>query len=683
MYLKRLKLRDWRAYISLDLIFPEPLPDKNVVLIGAQNGYGKTSLLEALLVGIFGRDAYPFLARAENAGSWGAFLEKAFNVKALEDGRSSMTIEVTLEDDYEGPTMVRRVWHFSSGRKYQPQDDEVRIYQGEDQELVQIPRTEDDPEDVWRSIIVKNFLPAQLAQFFLFDGEKVQQLARQKARDQVRMGLDGLMGVNTLRVLKDDLKAFATQQQNQTRSFNGNQITELRNNRTRLEDDLKATKQALASQQSLLENARIEQERCIRELAALGLGTQANVGELHQTREGLRREQLKTTSALAELIQGELAITLAGPKLLKGLETRLRQEDKRSKWEAGRTSTHPKLELLLKSLRREEPPFDPPLITSQRLTLEERVTRAWDALWLPPPDDMQGPTFHEYLSDQDRMVVLDRLGRLGSTSLSALKDLLHRLDQLLEEIRRCSQQLASLEGSSDRVDQLQTQLKQAVEQVVALERKVGELERSITAMESQLNDVRANIGRQEGAQKDAEPQLRRAQLSRDMMELIDDLIQQSSPMFTGHLSEAMTRIYRILAHKSRVTRIEVTPECDVHLYGSHGRELRSAVDSSAGEDQIFALALISAIAEVSDSSFPVVMDTPLARLDTRHRLNVLNHFTARDADQIILLSTPEEVHGQFLDAIRHRVSAAWLIEHEELGNGVGQSRIKPGYFERI
>ena len=39
------------------------------------------------------------------------------------------------------------------------------------------------------------------------------------------------------------------------------------------------------------------------------------------------------------------------------------------------------------------------------------------------------------------------------------------------------------------------------------------------------------------------------------------------------------------------------------------------MDSSAGEEQIFALSLIAAIAKVSGTKVPFVMDTPLARLD--------------------------------------------------------------------
>lgn len=68
MFLRSIQLRDWKAYADAAFEFPVPTKNKNVVLIGAKNGYGKTSLLEALILGLYGRDGMNALARA-SAGS--------------------------------------------------------------------------------------------------------------------------------------------------------------------------------------------------------------------------------------------------------------------------------------------------------------------------------------------------------------------------------------------------------------------------------------------------------------------------------------------------------------------------------------------------------------------------------------------------------------------------------------
>ena len=110
-----------------------------------------------------------------------------------------------------------------------------------------------------------------------------------------------------------------------------------------------------------------------------------------------------------------------------------------------------------------------------------------------------------------------------------------------------------------------------------------------------------------------------------------------------------------------------------------GRDLRS-LDASAGEEQIFALSLIAAIAKVAGAKVPVVMDTPLARLDTDHRTNVLRYFASQGSEQVIFLSQPDEVHGPYLKVIQDRVCAKFHLEFEELGGEIGRAHVRKGYF---
>jgi DNA sulfur modification protein DndD len=55
MYLSRLHLQNWRSYGDAAFDFNEPTSRRSVVLIGAMNGHGKTSLLVSLYLGLFGR----------------------------------------------------------------------------------------------------------------------------------------------------------------------------------------------------------------------------------------------------------------------------------------------------------------------------------------------------------------------------------------------------------------------------------------------------------------------------------------------------------------------------------------------------------------------------------------------------------------------------------------------------
>lgn len=109
MYLKSIVLRDWKAYTVGNFDFPAPEVHRNIILIGAQNGFGKTSLFEAIVLGLFGQSGLPLVARSpfssddkqRLATSYRAFLEKAIHRGAVDAGRTSCSVKLCFVDDGE------------------------------------------------------------------------------------------------------------------------------------------------------------------------------------------------------------------------------------------------------------------------------------------------------------------------------------------------------------------------------------------------------------------------------------------------------------------------------------------------------------------------------------------------------------------------------------------------------
>jgi len=213
-----------------------------------------------------------------------------------------------------------------------------------------------------------------------------------------------------------------------------------------------------------------------------------------------------------------------------------------------------------------------------------------------------------------------------------------------------------------------------------LREQMGELNRQEQNDDSELSKLRAEAGRMAARHESAQPSLARATKAEKIAALIGSAIEDLYPRYVTRLGQEMTSVYKQLAHKTLVKKIEIATDCTVQLLGEKGYNIRT-MDSSAGEDQIFALSLIAAIAKVSGTKVPIVMDTPLARLDTDHRSNVLRYFAAHAGEQVIFLSQPDEVNGEYLGVIRDRVCRAYHIEFEELDNGVGKAHVRKGYFQ--
>ncbi|CAB3752438.1 hypothetical protein LMG29542_01749 [Paraburkholderia humisilvae] len=140
----------------------------------------------------------------------------------------------------------------------------------------------------------------------------------------------------------------------------------------------------------------------------------------------------------------------------------------------------------------------------------------------------------------------------------------------------------------------------------------------------------------------------------------------------------MTRVYKQLAHKDQVAKIVIDNAGATRILGKTGQEI--VFDRSAGENQIFATALIAGLAEVSGVKAPMVVDTPLGRLDSKHRENIFRFWTGNSSRQVILLSQDKEIDAGFYKGIKDNVAETFLLEHVDVGDGIGRTTVTRGKY---
>ena len=58
---------------------------------------------------------------------------------------------------------------------------------------------------------------------------------------------------------------------------------------------------------------------------------------------------------------------------------------------------------------------------------------------------------------------------------------------------------------------------------------------------------------------------------------------------------------------------------------------------SAGEKQIYAIAILEALAKTSGRHLPIIIDTPLGRLDSEHCTKLINNYFPYASHQVIIL----------------------------------------------
>jgi len=323
--------------------------------------------------------------------------------------------------------------------------------------------------------------------------------------------------------------------------------------------------------------------------------------------------------------------------------------------------------------------LDPALTGGQREGVLNSARSAWEKLWYPPPDNCAEVYLHPYLNELERSKVIDRLEELDELGAPAIVELLASIAANEEALKRLQDEVTRTEAVAPHVDTKRERLSHVGSELQRFDQEIGALRREMASLESQIGQKNTDLTKLSGQLDQAAPSARRAARANKVAMMVDQIVAKAVPSQIDAIAAAMTTAHRSMAHKKDlVERIAIDENCDVKLLNAAGVDLRG-YDLSAGEKQIFTQALISAVSSVSGRGFPMVVDTPLGRLDIEHRKGVLNHLVQRE-HQVILLSTNTEVVGEYLREIAPHVQKKYLVHFERVGD-IGQSTVRPGYFE--
>ena len=690
MYISQITLRDWKVYTTASFEFPAPSPEGNIILIGAPNGYGKTSLFEAIVLGIFGRHGLPLIARSPFSGddkeplatSYKVFLERTLHRGASDAGRNSCSVKLKFIDDDGEPLEIQRIWHFNDSGIYRPQDEEVLIYTGSTRKAEGpngIVQVNNDRVEWFRNFIAQNLLPFTLAHFFMFDGEQVSVLAEREMSAQVRTGIEGLLGIPVLKQLARDLRSYAEARRRESPSGADKTIENLEFERDTLTTDHERKSDRLEEIEPDLAKFKEERENLIRELTSFGAGSQALLQEQFEQIKNFQRAIEQDRSNLENLLIKDVALALSGLGLRTQVQERLASESVRERWESGKNQGDSNLDRFLGAVDAGMGSIDPNLTGHQREAVLDTARSAWEQLWYPPPDNCAESYLHSYLNDLERSKVIDRLEELNELGAPAIVELLSMIAVNEEKLARLQDEVMRTEAIAPRMDEKRKRLSVLNDKIQKLDQEIGALKRETSALESQINQKNTDLTKLSSQLDQAKPSVRRATRALKVASMVDQIVARAVPSQINAIANAMTAAHRSMAHKKHlVERIDIDENCNVKLLNNDGVDLRG-YDLSAGEKQIFTQALISAVSSVSGRGFPMVVDTPLGRLDIDHRKGVLNHLAKRE-HQVILLSTNTEVVGEYLREIASYVQKKYLVHFERVGD-IGQSTVRVGYFE--
>ena len=144
------------------------------------------------------------------------------------------------------------------------------------------------------------------------------------------------------------------------------------------------------------------------------------------------------------------------------------------------------------------------------------------------------------------------------------------------------------------------------------------------------------------------------------------------------LQEKTFEMYRLLSSRSGLIKdLSIDDKTyEITIRDRNGHEMKKS-GLSAGEKEIFAVSLLWGLAQTSQLNLPIIIDTPLSRLDSIHRDNIVNNYFPNAANQVIILSTDTEIDKNYYKSLEPHLSGAGKLEFSQINE---LSTYQEGYF---
>jgi DNA sulfur modification protein DndD len=659
MILDEISLENFGLYGGRQtMVLTPPSTSKPVVLIGGLNGGGKTTLLDALQLCLYGPHA-----RISNRGSiaYSEYLTRSIHRGATTPAAG---IEVAFRHTVEGKEdsyRLLRSWRLTdSGCK-------------ESFEVIRNGTSEPALAENWISQ-VEDLMPPNIAHLFLFDGEQIENYASlANSAGLIGAAIQNLLGLDVVDQLDKDLQVYERRKRTEDKDDGGRREVDAAQSDL---DELRGRSEKLVEERAALRSHKIDQKR--KELAKLDDRFRKLGGELYEQRAEIERhlkaaeeDAASKGSVLRELAAGAMPLLLVRDLMQSASRRDEREEENRQAREIASTLKK-RDDAMLKHLEKQKAPKG--AVQSLRQFLDrDRSQRA----------DSAGDRALLELTADTRS---DLKSLLRNELLSLSKETAAKVRQKQsadKETERLHQQFESIPGA-DTIADIAAHRSDVGDEIVVLEREYAAIGNEIERVFREIERKGQALSRllEEGAKAEGERQDRSRILrhSSKVRETIGAFRRAVTQRHVRRIEQLVLESYKQLLRKSSlVLRLTIDPETySLTLYGRDEKVL-NAERLSAGERQLLATALLWGLARASGRPLPTAIDTPLGRLDTDHRIHLVERYFPFASHQVLLLSTDEEITGDYLRRLEPWIGRTYRLAYDD---EAGMTTIVPGYFEQ-
>ena len=669
MILHKLTLNNFGLFRESQTIQLTPNGTGPIILIGGMNGAGKTTLLDAVRLCLYGKRS---LGARVSHNEYHEYLSTMIHrnpTSALPLNYASLSLEFEYARGGEKKHYrVERAWR-QRGRIHRAVKESFSV--SEDNQL-----NADFDALYWQDYI-NELIPIGVSQFFFFDGEDIQKLTDDSSHDQfLAESIKSLLGLNLVDRLQSDLRIYANRlAKDSSPEPLQKEIEAAESEIVDLSSSVENATDHLESIQTKIKKLETQISRQESRIAAEGGGYAEKRESLKLQQEQLHTEIEELENEIRDLCAELFPFTLV-PDLLKQLGDRLLKEIEYDQWEEKNRVLKTQNTKLIDTLAAASFWNDSSLSEHQINFVRSKITPELKTQF-ELPEELKGFKKVRERSSAE----YDQLFEWIDTCLNDIPQEFHALN---EELKDAKLELQKVEQDLQRAPD-EDVLKPLIEKLSKSNQNLGRLRKqekdenlTIRSLNHQLGEAERKLEKLRYTQELGEAHINRQQRVSQVKSVLSSYTSQLTQAKIVTLGNSIVESFNQLSHKpDRISRVEINSDTfAVTLFDSSKRAL-SKEELSAGEKQIYTTALLWGLAKTSGKPLPMILDTPLGRLDSSHRELLVERYFPHASHQMILLSTDTEVDEFFHSLMKPYISHTFHLAYHKTE---ARTSIEKGYL---
>ena len=664
MLFSKIILENYGVYKDRQIFDFTSSSEKPIILCGGTNGAGKTTLFNSIMLCLYGQDSFE---KRTTKKDYEEFLKRKIH-RYLGSKTVADFAAITIEFEY---------YHQGKVENYSVS----RLWKNDDGKIIENfsikkngEKLDSIDESQWHQFI-RELLPRGVARLFFFDGEKIVKIAKEGNEDiEIKSSFDMLLGLDLVEQLKSDLEI------NLMRNMKGG-AKEIQEKKDELDTELEQLEKNISELMIKRERKTVELDEIQKivdeyeeKISRLGGGYATQRHELQNKESVLKEKTVNIEENIREICLDALPFSMI-PKQLEELVEQINQDQEITKNQFEKQSLEKNLSQVSKEINEDEFWNDFKADSNLKKEISSKIEELFQEKISSKSSEIQNPIID--LSPNDTVKILDTIKNIDTVLLSKLENHTIEYNKITEELQKIETALNNA-PNDDEIGPLIAKLNSEHEKIGVIKTEFDHLDQKIheqTSLIGLKKSALRQIVDEKYKQKASETNL---QVTRDVQNVLDlyssKLREKKLQLLEQYLIEAI----QVLIHKEDfVEKVVIDKKTfAMTLYRKNNQEMLKD-ELSEGEKQMFATAVLWALAKTSGRPLPFMIDTPLARLDVEHRGKLVETFFPSASHQVVIFSTDAEIDEKYYAKLKPFISKSYLMKYD---SDSGSAKVEEGFF---